>query len=188
MITDAHESPTALGELLSKAMTGDSASFERIMKLHERQVYRTALRILGVSQDAQDASQEVFFRLYKHLSRFDPSRPLFPWLYRVTVNVCNDIRRKRPAVATLTFDIADRPASETDDESAADEQRRIMALALTTLSEKERSAIVLRDIEGLTTLQVAEILGSSETTVRSHICRARIKLKECRDRFLRRRT
>ena len=66
------------------------------------------------------------------------------------------------------------------------EQRRIAEEALATLAQKERAALVLRDVEGLTTAEVAEVLGSSQTTVRSQICRARLKVKRFRDRRLKR--
>lgn len=81
-------------QLLRRAKAGDNAAFEQIVIEHERRVLLTALRLLGRIEDAQDASQEVFLRLHKHLRRFDEAREFTPWLYRVTVNVCRDIGRK----------------------------------------------------------------------------------------------
>jgi RNA polymerase sigma-70 factor (ECF subfamily) len=166
-------------QLLTRARDGDLQSFDQIMILHQRRVLHTALRILGNLQDAQDATQEVFLRLYKYLDRFDTSRSLSPWLYRLTVNVCHDITKKRPQTSEL-------PETLTANSSDHSADIQIMTQALATLPEKERSALVLRDIEGLSTKEVAEILGSTETTVRSQISRARIKLKEFRNRVLRR--
>lgn len=168
--------------LIARARAGDLDSFEEIMVLHQQRVFRTAYRILGNQEDAQDAAQEVFLRLYKYLKKFDDSRELAPWLYRMTVNACRDLLRKRPHTEEL-------PDTLPAQESAAIDltaERRWMAAALNTLPEKERAALVLRDIEGLSTAEVADILGSTETTVRSQICRARIKIKEFRDRILRR--
>src|ERR1022692_862606 len=71
--------------------SGELAAFERIMSQCERRVLRVALRLLNNPQDAQDAAQEVFLRLYKHLGDLDETRGYGPWLYRVTVNVCRDI-------------------------------------------------------------------------------------------------
>ena len=75
--------------------SGEMAAFERIMSQCERRVLRVALRLLNNPQDAQDAAQEVFLRLYKHLGSLDETRGCEPWLYRVTVNVCHDIARGR---------------------------------------------------------------------------------------------
>lgn len=179
------ESPEAENsELILRARAGDLESFDQIMLLHQRRVFRTALRILGNLQDAQDAAQDVFLRLFKYINKLDPARELSPWLYRVTVNVCHDIARKRRKTTELP---------EMEDTSAVfntldlDEEVKMISQALQTLPEKERAAIVLRDVEGLSTKEVAEILGSTETTVRSQISRARIKLKDFRNRFLGRR-
>ena len=185
----------AEAELVARARS-EPRAFERLMRLHERQVYATAWRLLGRVEDAQDAAQEVFLRLYRYLDRFDEGRPLGPWLYRVTVNVCRDLGRRRKVRQALSLDDveASRPLESTDPTtdpaamaSLADE-RRIVEEALATLAEKERAAIVLRDLQGLSTAEVAEALGSSQPTVRSQICRARLKIKTFRDRKLRRTT
>ncbi len=166
------------------------SQFERLMKAHERQVMGTAWRLLGHLEDAQDAAQEVFLRLYRYLDRYDDRRPLEPWLYRVTVNVCRDLGRRRQVRRAIPLEDLEKTkplaSAEPDPGTAADlaEERQIVEQALLTLAEKERTAIVLRDVEGLSTAEVAEILGSSQTTVRSQICRARLKIKTFRDRKL----
>jgi RNA polymerase sigma-70 factor (ECF subfamily) len=151
--------------------------FEQIMMLHERQVYVTALRLLGRREDAQDAAQEVFLRLHRHLDRVDHSR-LSPWLYRVTVNVCRDLARERLRHAGPTA--GDNYAADGPDPQGAAglaERRRLVTEALGKLPERERAAVVLRDIEGLSTHEVARILGSAEVTVRSQISSARRKMR-----------
>jgi RNA polymerase sigma-70 factor (ECF subfamily) len=101
--------------LLKLARSGDMAAFERIMVHHERHVLLTALRLLGRWEDAQDAAQEVFIRLYKYLHRFDEKREFLPWLYRMTVNVCRDISRKQPRAGLLSLDqMPDSPTDATD--------------------------------------------------------------------------
>jgi RNA polymerase sigma-70 factor (ECF subfamily) len=148
-------------------------------------VLRTALRLLGNREAAQDAAQEAFLRLHRYLRRFDESRELGPWLYRIVVNVCRDLGRRRgsaPLVALDAVPAAARAATE-DGARALDEaiersrQRSLVQAALLTLPERERAAIVLRDIEGLPTAEVARILGSSEGTVRSQISTGRLKIK-----------
>jgi RNA polymerase sigma-70 factor (ECF subfamily) len=166
--------PDRSEDLIKLARAGDLAAFEQIILRHERQVLRTALRLLGRMEDAQDAAQEVFLRLYKHLRRFDDAREFAPWLYRVTVNVCRDIHRKRPT--TVPLEEMAGPVDAQQD-AGLNEQRRIVSEALRTLPEKERAALVLRDIEGLPTSEVARILGSSEVTVRSQVSSARQRIR-----------
>jgi len=160
--------------LLKLAKTGDATAFEGILIRHERLVYRTAFRLLGRMEDAQDAAQEAFLRLHKHLRRFDESRALVPWLYRITVNVCRDIEARRRRNRTLPLDDA---AAEPCLGVGIDE-RRVLERALARLPDKERAAIVLRDVEGLSTREVARVLGSSESTVRSQISSARLKIRQ----------
>ena len=149
------------------------AFFDRLVRLHERMVLGVAYRLLGRMEDAQDAAQEVFLKLFQKHRQIegDPK----PWLYRVTVNVCNDWYRKRTAVAEPDEKAAD-PSADALQTITLEERKRLLRDGLLTLGERERAAIVLRDIEGLSTQQVARILGIEEVTVRSQISVARVKL------------
>jgi RNA polymerase sigma-70 factor (ECF subfamily) len=153
----------------------DRAWFERLMAENERLVLRTAFRLLGSAEDARDAAQEVFLRLFRHLGRMEDGRDTRPWLYRVTVNVCHDLRR-RGGHEELDENRA-LPGPDPEMAAGTSEAMRHVQAARRRLPEKERAAVVLRDIEGLTTREVAEILGSSEATVRSQIASARLKLR-----------
>jgi RNA polymerase sigma-70 factor (ECF subfamily) len=163
--------------VLSLAQSGDPAAFEALLRMHEVLVARTALRLTGNRQDAQDAAQEVFLRLHRSLRRIDDSRNLPGWLYRVTVNVCRDILRKRRNADSLDETQLASPSC-TEAELGRAEQLKLVEEALRMLPEKERAAVTLRDIEGLSTREVAEILGSSEATVRSQISSARLKIRK----------
>ncbi len=170
---------------LELAQAGDLQAFEELLRRHERQVLGTALRLLGRTEDAQDAAQDVFVRLFRHLQKLRSEEALGPWLYRVTVNVCCDLRKKRRTDSDVDFfDVA---CGAPDPEKAAGdlERERVVMRGLETLPDKERAALVLREVEGLSTREVAEILGSSEVTVRSQISSARVKLKKFTDRYLR---
>jgi RNA polymerase sigma-70 factor, ECF subfamily len=165
-------------DLVRRARRGDLHAFEQIMREHDRQIFRVALRILGSVEDAQDAAQEVFLRLHRSLSRIDEDRGLGAWLYRVTVNVCTDALRTRRKVVPIE-DVA--PVSRELTPLGCSERRetrQLVADALARLPEKERAAVVLREIEGLSTSEVAAILGSSEGTVRAQISMARTKLRK----------
>ncbi len=143
------------------------------MAAHERMVMRTAYRLLGRLEDAQDAAQEVFLRLFRNTGRIegDPKA----WLYRVTVNVCNDHYRKRLLVCEVDENRAD-PAPDPERALTHDERKRLLMEGLAILSERERTCVVLRDIEGLSTAETAAVLGVEEGTVRSHISTGRVKL------------
>ena len=173
---------------IDAARAGDLAAFESLMRQHERMVLVTAVRLLGNVEDAKDASQEVFLRLYRNLGKVKSEANIPGWLYRVTVNVCHDIGRKRkPSIA---MEDAPEPvaAGENPQESVtATERRRVVQMSLRTLSDKERAALVLRDLEGLSTEEVARVLGSTEATVRSQVSKARVKMRDFVERYFRRR-
>jgi RNA polymerase sigma-70 factor, ECF subfamily len=184
--------------LIARARAGDAVAFERIMLETERKVVALAWRMLGNREDARDAAQEVFLRVYKYLDRYKPEQDFNGWLYRITINVCRDAARKRGS----RLDGAQFAVRSGEDERAAPEavsigmnaeehairaqQRALLMSALQTLPEKERAALVLRDLEGLTTDEVARVLGSRPVTVRSQISSARAKLKLHCERLLHR--
>jgi RNA polymerase sigma-70 factor (ECF subfamily) len=164
--------------LLQRARRGDLHAFEQIMREHDRQIFRVALRILGSVEDAQDAAQDVFLRLHRSLNRIDDDRGLGAWLYRVTVNVCTDAIRTRRKVVPIE-DVAPVSSEPTPlGHSELRETRQLVTEALARLPEKERTAIVLREMEGLSTAEVAAILGSTEGTIRAQISMARTKLRK----------
>ncbi|HXX23914.1 MAG TPA: RNA polymerase sigma factor [Terriglobia bacterium] len=187
---EGSDSAEESAQLLKRVIAGDSVAFEQIILRYERRVLMTAWRLLGHREDAQDAAQEVFLRLYKYRHHFDQKRALLPWLYRMTVNVCHDVYRKRRQEDALAAGEMDRASLAYDPggEITRSEQRRIIEAALEALTEKERAAVVLRDIEGLTTKDVAGILGSSETTVRSQISTARVKIRKFVDKLEKKRS
>jgi RNA polymerase sigma-70 factor (ECF subfamily) len=180
------ERPDEAARAIAAAKAGDLAAFEGLMRQHERLVLATAIRLLGKLEDAQDASQEVFLRLYRNLGKIEAVQNVPGWLYRVTVNVCHDMTRKRPAPVAMEAvpELADLGADPQQSASQA-ERRRALQMSLRFLSEKERTAMVLRDLEGLSTGEVAQVLGSSEATVRSQISKARIKVRAFMERYFR---
>ena len=182
------DSPGELARAIGLAKAGDLAAYERIIRHYERRVFLTALRILGNPADAQDAAQEVWLRLHRSLGKIRAGEDPTGWVYRVTVNVCRDALRARPGAVALE-DVPE-PVAGPDAESgfARRERRAVLESALRNLAPKERAAVVLRDLEGLTTAEVAAALGSSEATVRSQISTARAKIKRFVEGFLRRKS
>ena len=190
---DSEGAVAATARLIIRAKAGDTTAFDQIIVSHQRKIISLAWRMLGNREDARDAAQETFLRVYKSFGKFDPAQDFNGWLYRIAVNVCRDLVRKRRSnhfslEAEVESGAMAEPVSSHNTESAAllAQEQAILLRALATLSEKERAAIVLRDLEGLETEEVARILGSSPTTVRSQISTARVKIKAFRERFLKR--
>lgn len=171
-------------DTIAAARAGDLAAFELLMRQHERLVLATALRLTGNLEDAQDISQEVFLRLYKSLGKVQAADALPAWLYRVTVNACHDLRRRKPASAPVEM-VGDFPSGGIDPQTrlTQQERRRVLEMSLRILPDKERAALVLRDLEGLSTEEVARTLGSSEATVRSQVAKARAKVHDFVERY-----
>jgi RNA polymerase sigma-70 factor (ECF subfamily) len=182
------EHDAEITRLVGLTLGGDSSAFEQIILRYETRVMTIAARILGTRDDARDVSQEVFLRAFKYLHRMDVQKPMEPWLVRITVNVCRDAgRRRQRRQDTFVDSEAPEPIDQAADPYAGLAQKRerlALRKALDSLPAKERLAIVLRDIEGLSTAEVALILQSSETTVRSQVSRGRVRLKTAIDRLL----
>jgi RNA polymerase sigma-70 factor (ECF subfamily) len=153
---------------------GESA-FDEAVRRHELQIVRIAYRILGNWADAEDVAQDVFIRLYRHGLDFADSTALQSWLYRVTVNRCID--RTRSIVPTTEISEFTAPNLSPEASLLRSELKQRLMAALQTLPAKERAAVVLREIEGLPTAEVAAILGSTEGTVRSQISKAVLRLR-----------
>jgi RNA polymerase sigma-70 factor (ECF subfamily) len=168
--------------IFERARRGDALAFEHLIRKHERQVLRLAVRLAGHLEDAQDISQDVFLKLHRELRRFHEAPDLAAWLYRVTINTCWDYdrRNKRSPLVSIGSDSALWRSSLPSPEKIVLQSRDVDRLhaGLLTLSQGERAAIVLREMEGLSTAEVASILGLAEVTVRVQISTARGKLRK----------
>jgi RNA polymerase sigma-70 factor, ECF subfamily len=193
--SSAKAAASSLAPVIARAKAGDAAAFEQLVECYQRKVLATAWRMLGNQEDARDAAQEAFLRVYRYLGGFRPDQDFAAWLYRIVINVCRDHGRKRGRRDQFTsYEMEEelgnlRTLSSGEDLEAAailSQQQAMIAQALGSLSKKERAAIVLRDLEGLTTEEVARVLGSSQATVRSQISSARAKIKQYRERVLNR--
>lgn len=184
--------PSAIELLVARARGGDQTAFEQIVVRCHRRVLATAWRLLGNEDDARDAAQETFLRAYRYLSSYRPGKDFEGWLYRITVNVCRDIgrRRRRPRLVSYESGVegglftALMSEQDVEAEAIGAQERRILMEALGTLSDREREALVLRDLEGMPARDVAKAMGTSAATVRVHICAARAKIKRFRERLI----
>lgn len=165
----------AMGErdLMARAKSGDERAFEALMRQYERGVLGLCTRLLGAGGEAEEAAQDVFFKFYQKLGSFDEERAVEPWLFRIAWNTCRDRLRRRRVTVELTDGAAAVPALG-DAGLVLGELRA----AISRLPDRERAALLLREVEGLETEEVAVRMGSTAVTVRSQISRARARLRE----------
>ena len=171
--------------VIARVLDGETEQFEKLVKAHEKGVYNLALRMLGSEQDALDASQEAFFRAYRALDRFRGGSKFSVWMYRVTSNVCLDMLRKSGRRRETSLTDQEGEDLALPDESAdphhvleKKELRRALRRNLNKLEPDFRQALILRDVNGLTYDEIAQVTGLEHGTVKSRIFRARRKLAD----------
>lgn len=142
------------------------------------------VRFLGVpDSDREDVAQEVFLRVFRHLPTYRAGRSFAAWVYKITVNAVHDWRERSRRVSAEEVpwsDEAEAKVAESDGgggEARAQLARRLES-ALAELSERERSVFVLKELEGVETVEVARVLGISSITVRRHLGMARDRLQK----------
>ncbi len=166
--------------LVVRAQEGDTRSFEALVRRHQRQLYRLAVRLVGNSSDAEEAVQEAFLDAWRRLSGFRSEAAFSSWMYRIVTNRCLNLLRMRRPVISLD-DVGDQPgphsaspehAAETDDRAAA------LNRALQDLPIGQRTCWVLRELHELSYEDIAAIVGASPDAVRGRLHRARRTLVE----------
>ncbi len=166
-------------DLAARASSGDVEAFGRLVRDHSGLVYRVAMRICGEGE-AQDASQEVWVRVWKNIKNFRGGSAFSTWLYKVTVNTCltsreREARREmREYVSELPF-LPEPPGGDADPETAAlnTERREEIQEALAHVRADHRAALVLRHMEGLSYAEIAEILEVPDGTAKGWVSRGR---------------
>jgi RNA polymerase sigma-70 factor (ECF subfamily) len=168
--------------LAEQAAKGDAGAFARLVRNHSGLVYRVALRILG-AEDAQDASQEVWIRVWRNVKNFRGESAFTTWLYRITVNTCLSTRRRRQDREAREFageltHLPIPPGYEDDPENTAlaGERREELLRALKHVRAEHRAALVLRHMEGLSYAEIAQILDVPDGTAKGWVNRGRAAL------------
>ena len=158
--------------LVSAARAGDTAAFAELVRRHQGLVYRVALRMLGSDADAQDAAQDTFVRAWRGLHGFRGQSTVATWLYRIVTNRCLNLIAARRETAELAEDTV---SGSQDTERLVEQIAQLDAIsrAVVALPPDQRAALVLRDYEGLSYEEVAEILQISVGAVKSRLHRAR---------------
>ena len=166
-------------DLAQRAARGDRDAYGELVNRHAAAARRLARTVLQNAEDADDAAQEGFLLAWRHIARYDPSRPFAPWLMRIVMNAAADLRRKRRVRTTEQIPLS-ALSSETSPEEATDRTlfRSELQTALAALPERQRVAVVMFDAEGYAHADIAALLGVPEGTVRSDVFHARRALRQ----------
>lgn len=155
--------------------------FETLATAHEKQVYLTCLHMMGNREDALDCVQETMLKAYRAFSSFRGESQFSTWLSRIAMNVCTDALRKRKAVYSL--DALREDGFDPEDSRAAlyarldaRERMRLLKEALLLLPPDMKTILILRDVEGRSMAEIAQVLNLPQGTVKSRLSRAREKL------------
>ena len=182
--------------LIERAQAGELAAFDALVRRHQAQVFAVALRMLGDRDEAQEIAQDAFVRAYRGIGTFRREAKLSTWLVSITMNLCRNrrrwwARRKRVIVASLDAapDLdADAPRPEVADPSPSPsvmverkDQARLVLEALQGLSAAEREVVVLRDLQGHSYEEIAQMVRCQVGTVKSRLNRARWQLRALLD-------
>ena len=161
--------------LVTAAKAGDEEAFAGLVRLHQRRAYAVARAIVQTHEDAEDAVQEGFMHAWRALERFVTGQSFGAWLHRIVANAALDITRRRKV--RDADELSDVVPSPFRDPAVDDELRTRLGAALATLSDRQRSVIVLHDIEGFKHGEIGGLLGIPEGTSRSDLHHARAALR-----------
>jgi RNA polymerase sigma-70 factor, ECF subfamily len=174
-------------ELVRRAQANDKEAYEELIRRHQQRVFAVASGILRRHEDVEDIAQQVFIKAYFSLKRFDGRAAFSTWLYRITLNECWDLLRKKKVRPLLyESDLSEEQAlrvagAESSDGSGPDIRERLEARQrverlLAGLDERDRVMLMLKEVEGFSIEEIAEVLQLNANTVKVRLFRARRKV------------
>jgi RNA polymerase sigma-70 factor (ECF subfamily) len=178
--------------LVEKAQKGDKAAFELLVERHQHRVFAVARGILKRQEDVEDIAQQVFVKAYFSLKRFDQRAAFSTWLYKITVNECWDLLRKRKARPLVyeadfseeqsrQYSAVEREASKTPDTVDRMAMRERLESMLGQLDRRDRAMLVLKEVQGFSVEEIADSMGVNPNTVKVRLFRARRRIVQyCR--------
>ncbi len=175
-------------DLVAMCQRGERRAFDILVLRHMRRAYQIALDFTHDYEEAKDLSQEAFLRAYSQINRFDGRSAFYTWLYRIIVNLCLDHHRRRGRLPWQRLN-GEAPqtgeerepataASTPDQEAMAGEVKQKLGSALEGLPKSQRTAFLLRNHEGLSIQEIANVMQTTEGTVRVHLHRAVAALRQ----------
>jgi RNA polymerase sigma-70 factor, ECF subfamily len=189
-MNDQDNKVEAEGFLLEALQEGDPEEFSRLVNAYSSKIYRLAIKMLNQQQDAEDVLQETFLKAYRGLKSFDGRSKLSTWLFRIATNeALMVLRRKHPDFLSIDEPLETEegelePVQIVDwcclpeNEFLSEESKARLDAAAQKLPESLRVVFLLRDINDLSTHETAEVLGLSDTAVKTRLSRARLRLRE----------
>ena len=179
-------------DLITSHKDGDETAFPELVQRYETRVYNHCVRMINDREESADLTQEVFLKVFRNIGNYEHTYSFYTWLYRITVNCCIDYIRKRKRQAqsiSLSFNTTDESSSGkeqeipditfTPDRFMRDkETSKMLHEAMSRLSDKMRTIILLKEIERFSYEEIADILNCSRGTVKSRLFRARERLRE----------
>jgi RNA polymerase sigma-70 factor, ECF subfamily len=180
---DVHGAAGTEASLIARAQDGDLSAFEQLSGAYADRLFMLLLRLLGDRGEAEDVAQEVMLRAWQAIARFRGQSSYFTWLYRIAVNEASralEKRARRPPGLPIGADELQLPASaahEPSRQAEISELRQALGQALAQLPPVLRTAIVLRDVEGFSTQEAAEIAGVSQAAFKSRLHQARLRVR-----------
>jgi len=167
--------------LIQRLKQGDEEAFEQIFRRYQKRVYNVAYRMISNRETAEDMTQEVFLRVFQKIRKFKGKSSFSTWLYRLTVNLCLDHLRKRNAHPTESLEDIEEKAlvygKTPEDDVILEERREAVQRIISSLPDKLRAIIILREIEGLSYKELAEAMNCSMGRVKSLLYEARMELR-----------
>jgi RNA polymerase sigma-70 factor (ECF subfamily) len=176
-------------QLIRRAQKGDKVAFEVLVQRNQHRVFAVARGILKRQEDVEDIAQQVFLKAYFSLKRFDQRAAFSTWLYKITVNECWDLLRKRKARPLIyeadfseeqsrQFSATEQRADSGPDASERMAMRQRLDNMLAQLEERDRAMLVLKEVEGFSVEEIAETLSLNANTVKVRLFRARRRIVE----------
>jgi RNA polymerase sigma-70 factor (ECF subfamily) len=174
--------------LVTSAQQGDRRSFEELVERHKHKAYHIAFDFARDREEAKDLSQEAFLKAFTNLKNFDGRSSFYTWFYRILVNLCLDYKRRQKRRPTDEFDETvehqvepshePRMPMSPDQRVFAGEFSRKVGVALDALPAKQRTAFILKNHQGLSIKEIAEMMQTAEGTVKVHLHRAVTSLRQ----------
>jgi RNA polymerase sigma-70 factor (ECF subfamily) len=173
-------------ELVAAFQSGDLSAFDALQLRWDRKIQGAIYRILGSEDEARDLCQETFLKAYRALRRFKGEARFSSWLYQIALNLCRDRMRRRKGRTLVSLEEMApdaQPAPRSWQPSALElaegrDLARRVAFAVASLPEEQREVIVLKEYQGLTFLEIAEVLGMPPSTVKTRLYRGLSQLRE----------
>jgi len=176
-------------ELVRLAQNGTVEAFEELVRRHQQRVFAVVARILHRREDVEEIAQQVFLKAYVSIRRFDMRSAFSTWLYKIAVNECWDsLRKKKVRPLVYESDLSEEQVQRLDSYATVgrspagpDEQaqaRELVELLLSSLSEEDKRILLLKEVEGLSVQEIAEIFGLNVNTVKVRMFRARAAMMD----------